>query len=59
MEQNLNPKVTFELSLNEVNLINRGLGKLPMEESLDIFMKIRDQVVKQLQPPAAEEVKAE
>jgi|688.fasta_scaffold275263_2 hypothetical protein len=42
--------VRFELNLNQVNVVLGALGKLPLEQSVDTFMSIRQQVEAQVQP---------
>lgn len=44
-----------ELSVDEVNLVLQALGEQPAKVTLDIILKIREQVQAQLQPPAANE----
>lgn len=41
-------KVTIELDLNALNVVAAGLGKLPMEVSLDVFNDIQRQAKEQL-----------
>ncbi len=47
----LNLKVA---SLEEANLLLKALGKLPLEESVDLWLRCRDQVMRQISPPPAE-----
>lgn len=41
----MNYQLTFDE--NEINIISRGIGKLPMEEAIGVFAKIKDQCGKQ------------
>lgn len=43
-------KVTLTLSIPEVNLILKGIGKLQLDESIDVFASIQRQVASQLAP---------
>jgi hypothetical protein len=50
-------KITLsDLSVNDVNLIMAGLGKLPMEAVVDLWMRLKAQGEAQLKPvdPPAE-----
>ena len=47
-------KLTLELTVNDVNLIMAGLGKLPLEATVDLWMRIKQQGEAQLkadEPP--------
>ena len=50
-------KITLsDLSVNDVNLIMAGLGKLPLEASVDLWARIKSQAeaqIKAAQEPAA------
>jgi hypothetical protein len=38
------PKITFsDLSVNDANLIMAGLGKLPLEAVVDLWMRLKQQ----------------
>jgi hypothetical protein len=41
-------KLTLELTVNDVNLIMAGLGKLPLEATVDLWMRIKQQGEAQL-----------
>lgn len=43
-------KVTLHLSIQEVELVLKALGKLPLEESGNLYMGIQQQAQQQLQP---------
>jgi len=45
-------KLTLELTVNDVNLIMAGLGKLPLEATVDLWMRIKQQGEAQLKPAA-------
>ena len=45
-------KLTLELTVNDVNLIMAGLGKLPLEAVVDLWMRIKQQGEAQLKPAA-------
>jgi hypothetical protein len=47
----MKPKVTFELSLEEANLIFKALGKLPFEEVYELIGKMNEQANHQLKTP--------
>lgn len=38
----------LELSLEELNVVLTGLGRLPLEQSLNVFSKVRQQAEEQL-----------
>lgn len=43
-------KITLaDLSVNDVNLLVAGLGKLPLDAAIDVFMRIKTQAEAQLQ----------
>jgi len=51
----MNPdtKLTLtDLSVNDVNLIMAGLGKLPLEATVDLWMRLKQQGEAQLKPQA-------
>ena len=41
-----------DLSVNDVNLIMAGLGKLPLEATVDLWMRLKQQGEAQLKPQA-------
>ena len=41
--------LTLQLNINEINLILAGLGKLPLESSLQMFNNIHKQVNDQME----------
>lgn len=55
-DQTQNPEITLVLNLVEVNKISEALSELKLKDSIDVFMKLREQTVKQLQPAAADPV---
>jgi hypothetical protein len=46
-------KLTLELTVNDVNLIMAGLGKLPLEAVVDLWMRIKQQGEAQLKADEA------
>jgi hypothetical protein len=45
-------KITLtDLSVNDVNLIMAGLGKLPLEVSAELWMRLKQQGESQMKPP--------
>ncbi len=44
--------IELSLTLNEVNACLVALSKLPYEQSAGVIDKIRDQTIRQVQPPA-------
>lgn len=48
-------KITFTLTVTEVNLILSGLGKLPLETGLDLFSKLKAEGERQLVNTSEEE----
>jgi hypothetical protein len=46
-------KLTLELTVNDVNLIMAGLGKLPLEATVDLWMRIKQQGEAQLKADEA------
>lgn len=49
------PKITLELSVNDVNVLLAGLGKLPLEVAMDLCLRIKTQgeaQIKAVQEPA-------
>jgi hypothetical protein len=48
-------KLTLELTVNDVNLIMAGLGKLPLEAVVDLWMRIKQQGEAQLKADEAAE----
>ena len=41
-------KITLDLTVNDVNIIMAGLGKLPLEAVVDLWMRIKQQGEAQL-----------
>lgn len=52
-------ELNLSLTLDELNIVMSGLGKLPLETSMNVWVKLRTQAEKQLNPPPAEELKNE
>lgn len=46
----MNQTVTLTLTLQEADLLVKGLSKLTLEESLQLFVKIKEEAQKQLNP---------
>ena len=46
-------KLTLELTVNDINIIMAGLGKLPLEVSVDLWAKIKSQAEAQFQAEQA------
>ena len=46
----MDQKVTFTFSVAELNSILQGLGKLPLEAGIDLFLRIKTDAEKQLKP---------
>lgn len=44
-------RVMLSLTIQEVELVMKALGKLPLEESGNLYMAIQQQAQTQLQPP--------
>lgn len=42
-------KLKIELTLDQLNVVFTALGKLPLEQSVDVFMVLRMQAESQLQ----------
>ena len=42
-------KFTFEFTEAEINILLGGLGKLPLEVSVDLFAKIKTQCEKEIE----------
>lgn len=51
-----NQELTFNLNINEVNIILQGLGEMPAKTSMNIIEKIRGQAAPQLSGPVPDEV---
>jgi len=50
------PKITLtDLSVNDVNILLSGLGKLPLDVVFDLFMRIKAQGEAQMTVPEAAE----
>lgn len=45
-------KLTLTLTLAQVNVVLTGLGKLPMEQSLETWMEVRRQAEPQVDQPS-------
>ena len=53
-----NTKITIETTVEKLNVILTGLGKLPLESSVAIWIDIKNQAEAQLAPkPSLEVVK--
>ena len=48
-------QITLAVTVDEANLLIAGLGKLPLEASVQLWMKIREQAAWQLQTEAQPE----
>lgn len=48
---NQSKQLTLSVSVEEANLLIAGLGKLPLEASAQLWMKIRGQAAEQLSQP--------
>lgn len=48
-------ELTLKLTLEELNVVMAGLGKLPLESSMNVWGKLKAQAEQQLNPPPAEE----
>lgn len=46
----MDKKVYLELTLEETNLILAALGKLPLEQTLNLFAKVKQTAEEQLKP---------
>ena len=53
---NENPEITLVFTLAEVNVISTAISELKLKDGIDVFMKLREQTVKQLQPAAVDQV---
>jgi hypothetical protein len=51
----MEPQVTMELSVPQVNAILTALGEQPANKSMDVILEIRKQVEPQLAPPIPED----
>ena len=40
--------IDLELTINEINLIAEGLGKIELAKSINLFMKIKEEVETQM-----------
>lgn len=45
-----NQQIKLELGVNEVDQILLAISKLPLEQVIDLFNKIRGQAISQMQP---------
>ena len=57
-ERSMN-ELNLSLTLDELNIVMSGLGKLPLETSMNVWGKLRTQAEKQLNPQPVEELKNE
>lgn len=48
-------ELTLQLTIDELNVVMSGLGKLPLETSMNVWGKLRAQAEKQLNPQPMEE----
>lgn len=49
------PKINLtDLSVNDVNLIMAGLGKLPLEATVELWARLKQQAEAQLKPAEAQ-----
>lgn len=48
----MNPTLTINLTVEEINLLLLALAKLPFENVADLIMNIKQQAQAQLEPPA-------
>jgi hypothetical protein len=53
MDTDSKKQITLTVSVDEANLLIAGLGKLPLEATVQLWMKIREQAAQQLAEPAA------
>lgn len=52
----MNTKITLtDLSVDDVNILLSGLGKLPLDVAFDVFMRVKAQGVAQMTTPEATE----
>lgn len=51
--------MNIELNLNEINTVLVGLGKLPLEQSLEVFTKVRQQAEAQVNSGSPEDKEGE
>ena len=51
--------IKLELDVDQLNLVLAALGKLPLEQSVDVFMAVRTQAQGQLQQQQVKELPAE
>lgn len=51
--------INLSLTVDEVNQILGALAKLPLENALGTFMKVKTEAEKQVKPPAPPELQAE
>jgi hypothetical protein len=57
MENNTQKSITFQVTLEEANLIFKSLGKQPFETVYELIGKLNDQANAQLRPQEEENVK--
>ena len=53
MNQQPQPQLNLTLPVQAVDLILAGLSKLPLEQSMDTFIAVRQQAMSQLNPAPA------
>ena len=58
MENKLQKSITFQVNLDEANLIFKALGKQPFETVYELIGKLNDQANSQLRPQEEENVKS-
>lgn len=51
--------MNIELNLNEINTVLVGLSKLPLEQSLEVFTKVRQQAEAQVNAGTPNDTEAE
>lgn len=52
-------KLNIEVTLDQLNVVFNALGKLPLEQTVDVFMALRVQAEAQLRDQAPVETPAE
>ncbi|MCU0429386.1 MAG: hypothetical protein MUF42_05380 [Cytophagaceae bacterium] len=55
MENKANKRITFEVTLDEANLIFKSLGKQPFETVYELIGKLNEQANDQLRKPSSED----
>lgn len=60
MKKQESPKIVFEITLEEANLIFKALGKQPFAEVYELIGKLNEQANQQLaRPPSSQDNKAD